>query len=354
MPAAAVPADPWDHQATGTVHVGLARAVVAHVRQSGVAPEQLYASAWLDRLAGFDAATGLPLDEWHRLLDRAEARLGDPDLALGAAESVHAWHSGVLGLALMTSPSIACAGQLLVKLQRLFTNVYRLRSSLDERSFELQLLPATELRSPRLAGMLAATFATRTRWLTGREELRFDASLELPAPQDEQLAKRLFGGRVLYQQPVTWVRGSVGCLDLPVLLRDPGSHQVLCQQASAEVERLRADSAELLHRLRQRLHERLGKGESSLEALAADLELSPRTLQMRLESRGLSFRQVLDKVREATACTLLAEPATRLSDIAFALDFAGQSAFHHAFKRWTGLTPGQWRRQHAAARVRAR
>lgn len=327
------------------VNAVLCRAVLAYAQTQGVSPARLMAPDTGRRLQ--DACTSVPLADWHALLDAAEAALHDDDVALKAAEHVELWQGGVLGYALMTSPCISAAGELLVRFQRLLTNAYHVQAQVDERRFELRLLPTTDTTSPRLARMLLASWASRMRWFTGQPTLCFNASFESPAPARPDDWQRRFGGVVAFGQPCTALSGSADYLALPVMQRDPQLNGLLCQQAAAEVERLSGSPADLLLRLRRRLRERLGQGELSLEALAADLDIAPRTLQLRLEAQGLTFRALLDGVRERRARQYLADGRLSLTEIALSMGFANQSAFQHAFKRWTGLTPGQWRRQHA-------
>jgi AraC-like DNA-binding protein len=81
----------------------------------------------------------------------------------------------------------------------------------------------------------------------------------------------------------------------------------------------------------------------ALAAAARSLELSPAALSRRLLAHGTSFQRVKDDVRRDRAVALLRSRRTSLADVADALGFAEPSAFHRAFKRWTGLTPIQYR-----------
>ena len=99
--------------------------------------------------------------------------------------------------------------------------------------------------------------------------------------------------------------------------------------------------------LRQVLYRRAQRGQPAA-AIAADLGLPPRTLQRRLASDGTSFGSLLEEVRRELALRLLSEPRTSVAEVAFALGFADQTAFHRAFVRWTGSTPGEHRRRLAS------
>jgi len=72
--------------------------------------------------------------------------------------------------------------------------------------------------------------------------------------------------------------------------------------------------------------------------------MSPRTLRRRLESEGTSFQTLRDAVRKESALEHIRETELALSEIAYLLGFGETSAFHRAFRRWTGETPAQYRR----------
>lgn len=72
---------------------------------------------------------------------------------------------------------------------------------------------------------------------------------------------------------------------------------------------------------------------------------SPRTLQRLLADHGTTFQAVLDETRRRLAEELIAAPHVSLAEVAFVLGYSEQSAFQRAFKRWTGYSPGAWRRQ---------
>ena len=81
----------------------------------------------------------------------------------------------------------------------------------------------------------------------------------------------------------------------------------------------------------------------ALEALAADLHMSPSTLRRRLEREGCSFQEIKDEVRRSLALELLCQTRASIGEIAAQCGFQEPSAFHRAFKKWTGESPGRYR-----------
>jgi len=72
--------------------------------------------------------------------------------------------------------------------------------------------------------------------------------------------------------------------------------------------------------------------------------MSGRALQSKLRDEKTNFQQVLDKVRLEKASRLLTKGKLQVSEVAFLMGYSDQSAFNHAFKRWTGHSPRSFRR----------
>jgi AraC-like DNA-binding protein len=87
----------------------------------------------------------------------------------------------------------------------------------------------------------------------------------------------------------------------------------------------------------------LPHAKASASNVAQKLALSTRTLSRKLRDEGVTFAEVLDETRIALAKRYLAERDLPVSEIAWLLGYAEVSSFTHAFKRWTGETPRQFR-----------
>jgi AraC-like DNA-binding protein len=87
------------------------------------------------------------------------------------------------------------------------------------------------------------------------------------------------------------------------------------------------------------------QGDASVSQVARELGTSCRTLQRRLQQDGTTLQDLVASVRFELAIELLASPARSASEVSQILGFSAPSAFHRAFKRWTGATPGQFRKE---------
>jgi AraC-like DNA-binding protein len=89
--------------------------------------------------------------------------------------------------------------------------------------------------------------------------------------------------------------------------------------------------------------ELLPTGRLAVGSVAGQLGLTARTLQDRLKDEGTSYTEVLESARRDLAHRYLREEQLSVPDVATLLGYSEASAFHRAFKRWTGLTPRQYR-----------
>jgi AraC-like DNA-binding protein len=112
------------------------------------------------------------------------------------------------------------------------------------------------------------------------------------------------------------------------------------------------DKGVLLDKTFRALRILLLHGSASGADVAHALAMHRRTLNRRLNSEGTTFQHVLDRVRFAVAKELLESSQITLPEIAEALCYADEASTVHAFRRWTGTTPGAWRISARTARVR--
>jgi AraC-like DNA-binding protein len=134
--------------------------------------------------------------------------------------------------------------------------------------------------------------------------------------------------------------------------RDPVLQSVLREHADQLLRGL-PNLRDPLADVQQVLLEAMPRGRVDLEYVAGKLGVSARTLQRRLADTGTRWSELLEEARRELAARLLVDPSLSVDDVAVLLGYAEASAFHRAFRRWTGQTPGAFRRQRRQLHVRA-
>ncbi|RZI85729.1 MAG: AraC family transcriptional regulator [Rubrivivax sp.] len=327
-----------------TLNVAYARVVIDHLQRVKPALSQALDARQLSFLDQQDPMARCSLQEWHVLLNRVEGLVGSRDLVPELADQFKPWHAGLLGFTLMTSGTVGELGGLLQRFHHLLNDVFVVDRGVSGSRFSLQLRPATSEHSLRLARLSLCVWAQRLRWLTSRPDLVLDASFEGPPPGDMAPYRRIFGGSVRFDQDSNTLWGDTLYSALPIVSRDTASHSLLQGQALKQLEHLSRGQDPLIDQLQSLIRARLNLGKVTLEDMAAELKMPTRTLQRRLEEAGLNFRLMADDVRQSQARYYLRDTTMALAEMASALGFADHASFNRAFKRWTGLSPGAFRR----------
>lgn len=99
----------------------------------------------------------------------------------------------------------------------------------------------------------------------------------------------------------------------------------------------------LSQRIETLLSTEFNQSNATAQQLGARLGLSARSLHRHLQQEGISLQQLKDRSRRRRALALMRQEGLSVSSIALLLGFQDTSAFHRAFKKWTGTTPGRWR-----------
>jgi AraC-like DNA-binding protein len=107
---------------------------------------------------------------------------------------------------------------------------------------------------------------------------------------------------------------------------------------------------DLIDRARAIIVLRLSEGSTTVDDLAQILQVSSRTLQRRLQERNQSVSRLVDDSRREIVYLMLASGAS-MKTIATRSGFGDVPAFYRAFRRWTGTTPGRYKRNNAAAKL---
>ncbi|MDC1175011.1 AraC family transcriptional regulator ligand-binding domain-containing protein [Bacteriovoracaceae bacterium] len=91
------------------------------------------------------------------------------------------------------------------------------------------------------------------------------------------------------------------------------------------------------------LREEIKNGDTSIQKVADHFKMSSRTFQRKLRAINFSYSDLLNETRKKMSKELLQDNNVSLTEISFLLGFSESSSFHKAFKKWTGMTPKDYR-----------
>jgi AraC-like DNA-binding protein len=137
---------------------------------------------------------------------------------------------------------------------------------------------------------------------------------------------------------------------LPVVCADPYLNELLTKYCDEARSHRGAGRLTCRVAVENTIAQLLPHGKAGVGEIARQLGMSPRTLERRLRSEGLTFGGILGELRCDLAKRYLLEKDLSISKIAWLLGYQETGGFTHAFKRWTGRTPREARAQENVAR----
>ncbi|WP_186435768.1 AraC family transcriptional regulator [Thalassolituus sp. C2-1] len=318
------------------------------MRREGIVPAQALLGTGLDEAQLSRAGSLVSSEQFDRIyrnLYRLAAR-ADFGLALGQALNLSRW--GLLSAALFSSKTLgdalATANQLRVLLRSRFT----LTAAMREGGYDIEVRKREGMEYPLNSvfahEMLFTSLQVQIAQLLGREFYFTEIRLNYPPPPHAADYERYFAAKVQFNSPVSGFCIDRDTMHQPLPLANPAAKQQAMLVAEAELKRVlqvqKGDIGWQVRALIQGSEQRL-----ALDDVAAGLNLSPRTLRRKLQEAGLTFRQISDEELLKKSMLLLDDQQQKVSSVASACGFKDLLSFREAFKRWSGMTPQQYRRR---------
>ncbi|HWO25320.1 MAG TPA: AraC family transcriptional regulator [Kofleriaceae bacterium] len=331
-------------ESTGTLSVLAVRTIAMGAARGGLPPAELCARFGIDPALLADADARVPVSDVIALWQEVPRLVGDEDFGLHLAELAAAAPQGLGGQLIAASPTLGDGLRRVLRFERVFHDVRT--SELVLEGDEAAIVHDTRggLALPRHAAEFGwAWLVLIARRVTGAALAPRRASFGHPAPRRIAEHTRVLGVAPSFGAEVPRLTLARADLDRATTTADAALAEILDSHARTLLAQL-PTAPELIAQVRAAALRALAEGELSVAAVARHLGVAPRTLQRRLaDLHGASFQAVVDDLRAGLARQWLGEHTRPVAEVAFALGFADQSAFHRAFVRWTGMTPGQFR-----------
>lgn len=180
-------------------------------------------------------------------------------------------------------------------------------------------------------------------WFIGRRLVLKAAYFTAARPDDVEYYQTLFQSDVKFSQHGNALVFPASYLDMPLVQNDDSLRSFLKTAPYQLLVMVDNDNS-----LKSRVISILGKDFSqemlSAEEVASMLNMSVSTLRRRLTDEDTSFQQIKDECRKEAAITYINAPQLSFNEIAALMGFEEPSAFYRSFKKWTGMTPGEYRK----------
>ena len=188
-------------------------------------------------------------------------------------------------------------------------------------------------------------------WLIDRRLVIQRAHFAYPQPAWWREYSLIYSDVIAFDASASTLEFAAAELDAPIVQTERSAREFL-EHAPGNFILKYKNPKSVAQRIRKQLGAKPPPAWPRFESLARELQLSPATLHRHLAREGSSFRQIKDALRRDAAIRLLGESPLSVVDVATELGFADASAFHRAFRQWTGTSPGDYRRRAQASRSR--
>ena len=325
------------------VPVQLVAAIAQELKQHGITAQQLLAGANISEQELLSPEKLLPYRTTQRILTRACQLSPVPQLGLlvGARQSPSSM--GILGYGINCCATVEDAMNMAVKYHRVSSTL--LLSEWRQEDDKLNwLVEAPVDLGEILPCLVEEEFSMLCRiipMLTGQPVVLLEAHFQYPEPDYVSLYRDSFDCPLFFSAQQTQLIMPIEFLKTPILQANPLS---VAAGESMCSEFLRSNPAtdDLSMRVRQMLLEQKNEfwGE---DLIAAGLNVSSRTLRTQLRRIGTSYQAILDSLREQIAKDDLIRSTLNVGDIAEYVGYSDARSFRRAFKKWTGMTPDDYR-----------
>ncbi|MCK7597655.1 AraC family transcriptional regulator [Microbulbifer sp. CAU 1566] len=276
------------------------------------------------------------------LLDDTALACGDPLFGLNLAAGQSLLALGEIGLSIRQQPSLADA--LTYSRQHISLHAHGVHLQQEPRGDILELQLTFDFSNAsglaQLMQLSAGQAFNLVSQMLGSTGNALKLHLPQPAPKAESVVPAAYGEHIYYNSNF----GGVG-FPLSWLSRKPQYDEQLLREhfqqrihllESIYPGNLQAQVCHIIGNL-------LPSGECGIERVSAALNLHPRVLQKKLQQDGTSFRALLQQTRMEIAQRNLQHGQLSITDLALNLGYADVAIFSRNFKRWTQLSPREWR-----------
>lgn len=295
------------------------------------------------------ARSDTTIEAWQELavIRNLLQRIGRPGLGLVTGRQYHLTSLGLLGFTMLASETLLSALVVLDRFQSLALTICPVRTMPDPLglwvTFDDSVLPRDAscfVVERGISGILQIAAE-----LMQREVVPIAIQMRFDCPVEDVVGYLQLTCPVSFRSDknaVLFANADLGCL-LPQA-NHTARHQgeILCGRLVEEAQ-LAPGALPVTRRVQRILLEHATSLLSS-KAVASLLGMSDRTLHRHLAEEGQRFRQLNDQVKLRLAQQLLGESRMDLQQVAQCIGYAEAASFSRAFLRWTGQTPGRWKR----------
>jgi AraC-like DNA-binding protein len=319
---------------------GITRLAYAYARDRGVHADPLLAAAGLSKRQVLDRSVRVKVRHQIDFLDLVAKAVKDPFLGFHLAQTADLRQLGLLYYVVASSETLGDAwehGARYASAMNQGLSLTYLQSRKITMVFDYVAVPRHVDRHQIEFCMTALIRVCRQ--ITDRKLVPLRVAFTHHRGDDPSELSAFFGCRVEFGRTSDCLTFGGGVRHLPIVSADPYLNEILIANGEEVFARRKNNRGWFCSDVENAIVPLLPHGMARAGEIARRLGVSKRTLARRLSVDGLTFSDILHRLRGDLARRYLADSDLTISQVAWLVGYQEVSAFTHAFKRWTGTTP---------------
>ncbi len=330
-----------------TVSKTLLHVLAAFLEKKGLDIQKICTAAGIDVSVLTKDDDRIAAEPFLQIWDQAERQAGDDNFGLHFGRDLAAdYLRGNILISMMANcATVGSAVKIFCKYHLLMEDAVLPKMTMDDQAVILWwefFIPGVKIPRQHAESLLCAL----TEILRAISENRINPKqvcFSHSSPPDIKEHQAIFKTRLLFDQPKNALEISREAFDQPIFLASRELFDALEPLAQKRLHQMVFPDS-WPEKVSREIYLLLARGEvPDVETVSGNLALSSRNLQMKLQKEKTTFQQLFDQLRKEAALAYLKDPEISICDIALLLGFSEQSAFNHAFKRWTGTSPRRYK-----------
>ena len=322
-----------------------AQIVLQELQRQGLDAERLANEAMLDKRTLDQNEAWIPFSKQAALLEIAARETSDEYFGLRAASQVDPRDLGAIGYVGLSSRNL---GDAILNLKRYVATVSEairigLSVEVDFARVLLEPIDPSFVRHRQAIEFATGVSVKAYRFFTKYKVTPVAVHFTHRIAGDTEQYERFLGCPAMFGRNRNQIVLERRDLGVPIESADDRLLKILISYCDEVLEKRARNKPDDITKLERCIIDLLPTGEAKAKVVAKKLGMSERSLVRRLSEMGTSFSDTLQKLRYQLALKYLSQPELSLTQIAFLLGYANQSAFSAAFKRTTGHTPREIR-----------
>jgi len=330
---------------TLTVSASLIRPVLHYISSKGIKVEDLLSAAAIDKLLLDSPDYRISLEEMDNIYKQAMLLTKDENLGLHVGECFAFGSMSIVGHIMRNCRTLDEHLRKVIQYNEIVSDGFRINIKYEKKGRAVINYTITHQDGPLLRHHIECILSAAMKlWkdAAGKIPKPIEVRFKHKAPQDTTEHHRIFQAPVLFNHSMNAIVWEKTFFDIPIILPDSELFSLFDQHAKQVMAEIRSDkpfSKKVSLILIRKLPEEL----PSIENIADELYMGVRNLQKKLSKEQTSYRKLLEEIHKKLAVSYLKDTELSVAEIGYLVGFSEPSVFSRSFKRWTGLTPNEYR-----------